>query len=197
MYPNSTCQEISEIIATFFNKISLEYEPLPDPAREDAGVVYVEPYQVAARLKSCKKPKGQVSGDINPELVSKYYDILAIPLSVIYNKVLNTLSWPKLWKRESVTVIPKNNSPASLSELRNLSCTPLFSKVLESFILERLRTEVTLSPRQFGGIRGCGTEHFLIETWDAVIRALSDGMSAVLISVDFEKAFNRMNHKHL
>ena len=100
-----------------------------------------------------------------------------------------------MWKAETVHVIPKNSSPASLAELRNLSCTPLFSKVLESFILSNLKSEVSLSNSQYGGVKGCSTNHFLIDTWDVVLNALEKGESVTnLISVDFEKAFNRMNH---
>ena len=97
----------------FFNKISLEYDPIPDPVRDDAGEIFVQPYQVAARLRTFKKPRGQVQGDIDPQLVTKFSDILAIPLSFVYNQVLNTLQWPALWKTETVTVIPKNSSPTS------------------------------------------------------------------------------------
>ena len=92
-------------------------------------------------------------------------------------------------------MIPKNVSPAGLTELRNLSCTPLFSKVLESFVLDRLKSETALSSNQYGGIKGCSTEYFLLETWDKVMDALDDGESAAnLVSIDFEKAFNRMDH---
>ena len=122
-------------------------------------------------------------------------DILAQPLTFIFNQALSTLDWPELWKHETVTVIPKNNSPSQLSELRNLSCTPLFSKVLESFVLETLNDEINPSDRQYGGVKGCSTTHFLIDTWDTVLTALDDGKSAAnLVSVDFEKAFNRMDH---
>ena len=66
---------------------------------------------------------------------------------------------------------------------------------MESFVVDRLRDEIKLSDRQFGGSKGCGTDHFLIETWDAIITALQDGNSAAnVLSVDFEKAFNRMDH---
>ena len=106
------------------------------------------------------------------------------------------MAWPALWKKETVIAISKNSSPANLSELRNLSCTPLFSKILESFVLDRIKGEIELSSRQFGGIKGCGTDHFLLETWDAIIKALEDGDTAAnLLSVDFEKAFNRMDHR--
>ena len=80
MYPGNTDEEIAEIIAEFFNKISLEYPPIPNPARESQGIMYYEKYQIAARLRTFKKPKSMVFGDIFPELVTKYSDLLAIPL---------------------------------------------------------------------------------------------------------------------
>ena len=100
-----------------------------------------------------------------------------------------------MWKAETVKVIPKNSAPTQLSELRNLSCTPLFSKVLESFVLSRLKDEIKLSVNQYGGVKGCSTDHFLLQTWDHIIKGLEDGDTAVnLVSIDFQKAFNRMSH---
>ena len=129
--------------------------------------------------------------------MNEVYNELAIPLAYIFNQSFNTLAWPTLWKQETVHLIPKNSSPASLSELRNLSCTPLFSKLMESFVLEQLKGEINLSSNQYGGMKGCSTEHFLVETWDKIMSALDDGDTvANLISVDFEKAFNRMDHLH-
>ena len=105
------------------------------------------------------------------------------------------MSWPSIWKAETVSAIPKNPAPSGLSELRNLSCTPLYSKVLESFILEKLKEETSLSPRQYGGIKGSSTEHFLTDTWNDILTSLEEkDVVANLISVDFSKAFNRMNH---
>ena len=192
MYPDKTDLEIAEIIAAFFNKISQEYTSLADPKCFNTGTSTIMPYQVAARLRTFRKPKSKVNGDIDPQLVNKYSDFLAIPLAYIYNQVLNTNEWPDLWKFETVNVIPKNNSPTGPSELRNLSCTPLFSKVLESFVLEQLRKEVKLNDGQYGGLKGCSAEHFLIESWDKIMSNLEDGDTAAnLISVDF--VHNRRN----
>ena len=82
-----------------------------------------------------------------------------------------------------------------MSQLRNLSCTPLFSKLLESFILEDLKRETKLSGDQYGGIKGVGADHFLIGTWQAILEPLEDQRAAsTVLSIDFEKAFNRMGH---
>ena len=96
---------------------------------------------------------------------------------------------------ETQTAIPKTHSPANYNELRNISCTNFLSKILESFVLERLQNEIELKYSQFGGVRGTGSSHLLIDTYQRVIDCLEQGKTAVsLISIDFSKAFNRMCH---
>ena len=44
-------------------------------------------------------------------------------------------------------------------------------------------------------MKGCGAEHLLVELWDEVHSAMEKGQCAgILLGVDFEKAFNRMDH---
>ena len=91
---------------------------------------------------------------------------------------------------ETVSVIPKNSAPTSLSELRNLSCTPLFSKVLEHFVLEDLKSKIKLSSAQFGGIKVLSTDHFLVSSWQRILEHLEcPDAAANILSVDFEKGF--------
>ena len=146
-------------------------------------------------MRSCKKPKSTVKGDIDRRLVSKFADLLAIPLGIIHTQVHECLEWPALWSRETVHLIPKNGAPDGLKQLRNLSCTPLFSKVLEGFILKSLKESTKLSANQFGGLKGSGVDHFLAETWHDILTSLEDNRASVqLLSIDFEKAFNRLDH---
>ena len=75
------------------------------------------------------------------------------------------------------------------------SCTIFLSKNYESFVLEWARNEVKPKPNQFGGEPGCGTAHFLVNTFDYLTEALEDHRSAVIMtSIDFSKAFNRLEH---
>ena len=53
---------------------------------------------------------------------------LAKPVSLIWNKQLETQSYPKVWKRETTIVIPKVTPPVSKDDLRNISLTPFLSK---------------------------------------------------------------------
>lgn len=48
---------------------------------------------------------------------------------------------------------------------------------------------------QYGGTKGSGTNYFLINTYHQIMTALEDNTKAVsIISIDFSKAFNRMDH---
>ena len=105
------------------------------------------------------------------------------------------LQWPNPWLIETQSVIPKKDDATSFDQLRNLSCTNSFSKILETFVLERIRTEVTLCDNQYGGIRGSGTNHYLVDCWDKILRSLDLFDSAVsLLLINFSKVFDRMSH---
>lgn len=196
MMPGAPLPQIAEDCAEFFSKISNEYDPLPKPSTNEEGPApTVEMYEVAAKLRHAKKPKSQVKGDLHPKLVEKYADLLAIPLTYIYNMILKKCEWPDLWKSETVRLIPKSTIPEEIKDLRNLSCTPVYSKILESVALKELQKDVPLSVRQYGGIKGSGVDHFLAETWHEIFRGLDGGGKAMsLLSIDFQKAFNRMSH---
>ena len=197
IFPGQEDEVVAEKCAEFFNAISKEFtqiqQPVPVPTTE--RLAPPEIYQIAGRLKCIKKSKTQVPGDLDPRVVTFCCDGLAVALHKIFGAVYDTCQWPEKWKDETVTIIPKNNSPSSLSETRNISCTLLFSKQLESFLLEGLRRDVKLQSTQFGGIKGLGVDHFLVETWDEILRAVDRGGLAInLMSIDFQKAFNTMDH---
>ena len=196
MYPTLDEKEIAEEIAGFFNSISREYQAIPPPSPSPADYFgRIENYQISARLKTMKKPKTKIPGDIDRRLNEAFSDVIAQPLTYIFNLVTATVQWPDSWKLEHVSAVPKTQSPESPAELRNLSCTPLYSKLLESFVLDRLKAEVPLSRRQYGGQKGCGVDNFLVETWQHILEDLEDNRAGTsLLSIDFEKAFNGMDH---
>ena len=192
--------QIAEKLADHFNGISSEFDGL-DPS--DIPVTYSAPLvpltvdQVTARLKTIRKPKSMVKHDIFPCLVSGAAAAIAIPLTAIYNNMLATRTWPLRWKEEFVTPIPKKPVPANVNDLRNISCTALFSKVFESFVLDRLTEQVGMRGNQMGGMRGAGAEHYLVQLWQSVLEALEDPRAAsVLTSIDYAKAFNRLDFRH-
>ena len=188
--------QIAEKLADHFNGISSEFDGL-DP--DDIPVTYSSPLtpltvdQVAARLRTIRKPKSMVKHDIFPCLVSDAASAIAIPLTKIYNNNVGYSHLASTLERGVCNPIPKKPVPASINNLRNLSCTALFSKDFESFVLDRLSEQVGMRENQMGGMKGAGAEHYLVQLWQSVLEALEDPRAAsILTSIDYAKAFNRL-----
>ena len=192
MEPGEMCKEI----LGFYSQVSGQPSaPMPDLPRCDGGLGEFTPERTSDLLSAAKKSDSRVDGDPLAHLVRCYPGAFAFPVSIIFNEINRTGRWPRKWKTEHLTIIPKTPNPANLSECRNISCTSIYSKILEGVVLEKLRAELIPDNSQYGGIPKCGAEHMLIDIWDRVLEAMEGGSNAsVLLGVDYEKAFNRMDH---
>ena len=197
LYPGEADEVVAENLAEHFNAISKEFNGITEeqiPTSFSSPLPMLTEDQVKSRLTSFRKPKSMVLGDIFPSLVNRVAAQLAVPLTNIFNDMTATQKWPSDWKREFVTPIPKTTHPENPNDLRNISCTKLFSKVYESFILTWLTDQAKLRSNQYGGVRGLGTEHFLINLWQKVLEDNDDSRGASLLtSIDYAKAFNRLD----
>lgn len=64
-------------------------------------------------------------------------------------------------------------------------------------MLNWLSSQTGLRDNQYGGVKGSGLEHLLVRLWQDVLQALEDPRAAVLLtSIDFAKAFNRLDFNH-
>ena len=149
-----------------------------------------------AAQEGIKKPKSIVSIDIPTPVLSRCTGSLAVALSPVLNLIRTSAWWPGIWKSEEVTIIPKTPHPDGLDQTRNISCTSIFSKLAESFLISGILSEIDLPETQYGGKKGSGTEHLLAELSTDILRGLDDNRTCVtLMSLDFAKAFNRMSHQ--
>lgn len=187
----------AEKLVDHFSKISSEFKGLnPEdiPTGPDIPVPQLAVSQVLVAIRAFRKPKSRVEGDIFLALVNRAAHKLAGPLCEIYNLISATEEWPNPWKTEYATPIPKKSHPKTPDDLRNISCTQLFSIIYESFVLKWIGGQVTFRTNQYEGVRGCGTEHYLVELWQQVLENLEDPRAASLISsIDYSKAFNRLD----
>ena len=197
LYPGKTTREAGDDAVEFYTKITDEFEPLEQlpPGRITALRPPVTLSEVEKKLKSAKKPNSAVEGDVLPKLMKEMHQKFAVPAMRIYNAVFASNHWPTKWKKETAVVIPKVSRPESLSECRNISCTAFLSKVLESFLLDDLRREIPPDSVQYGGMKGCGVDHLLIDLYDKILGGIDVGSSSIVLGIDYEKAFNRLDHR--
>ena len=190
--PAKICEEVLGFYSGIASSAS---EPMPALERVNGGLGVFTVERTADLLRGVKKSNSRVDGDPLAHLVRKFPEAFAKPVLIFYNEINTKGYWPADWKKEHLTIIPKTPNPADLLECRNISCTSIFSKVLEGVLLANLRGELLPDPAQYGGIPGCGAEHLLVDIWEKVVTAMEGGQNAaVLLGVDYKKAFNRMDH---
>ena len=126
---------------------------------------------------------------------------LAYPLTLLYQRSLDTGMLPAVWKLGKVVTIFKKGDKHCPGNYRPVSLTSVSCKVLESLIrdalMEHLTTYRLLSDEQHGfrPKRSCSTQ--LLAIIDAWSRMLEGGTSVEVVYLDFQKAFDSVPHNRL
>ena len=148
-------QEAANRIVEHFARISREFPPLsverlPDrvnmklasPESESETPVIYE-YEVYDNIRAANKPKSGVPGDLPRKLINEFSPELSLPVCKIFNNILKSAKqgcakWPCAWKREYGTPLQKKPDPQNEDDLRIISLTAFFSKVMEKFVVKWL-----------------------------------------------------------
>ena len=204
--------QAADRLATYFSAVSQTVEPLDEtkfhPAlrlelergRNSDTKPIITQHQVYCKLLRASKPHSSVPGDVARPVIRRYPYLYAAPVAKIFNKTIQSATWPEQWKQEQVNVIPKSPTLVvkSEEELRNLAKTAFLSKLLESLLCDYIMPIVNpyLDPGQCGGLKGSSTTHYLVKMVDFIHRTLDKRTPhcAVLATEDLSRAYNRGSH---
>ena len=89
---------------------------------------------------------------------------LSIPLCHIINSKIKLGQWSKLYKKESVTPVPKTFPPKSPDELRNISGLLTLDKIAETMRAEIMISDMSknIDTSQYANQKGLSLHHYLI-----------------------------------
>ena len=134
-------QEQADIIAKEFARIQNEYQPLNKddiviPTFTENEVPHFSPAQVWFALRKLNTNKATVTGDIPAKLIKEFAAYLAEPLADILETSVGRGEYPKIYKFEISTPVPKAYPTQKVSQLRNISGLFNFDKVMEKLLAE-------------------------------------------------------------
>ena len=126
---------------------------------------------------------------------------ISTPLSSIANESFFSGIYPDKLKYAKVIPLHKGKSKFDVKNYRPISILPLFDKILEKLMYERiisfLSTHMILSPCQYGFKKNHSTSLAITDVISQVKNSLEAKTFACVIFLDFAKAFNTVNHKIL
>ena len=125
-------------------------------------------------------------------------EVIAEPLSIIYQRSLLTGEVPKDWRLASVIPIYKKGCREDLGSYRPVSLTSVLGKMMEQIVLRGITRHVQdnqgIRPSQHGFTEGRSCLTNLISFYDLVTHLVDEGEAVDVVYLDFSKAFDIVSH---
>ena len=124
-----------------------------------------------------------------------------MPLTRLFNDSIRQGTFPQCLKKSTTIPIYKSGPKCDPGNYRPISLLSSFSKIFESLmksaLTQYLESNSILSPKQFGFRKNKNTFECLNTLTKDLYTALDDHNDAILILVDFTKAFDTVHHSIL
>lgn len=132
-------------------------------------------------------------------IIVKCSDILVYPLTQFINKSIEVGVFPDCLKYAQVTPVFKKGERNSTCNYRPISILPIFSKVFERCIADRILHYASkfslFSKSQYGFLKDLSTYHALVSFTEKVYKSLDDKEHTIGVFIDLSKAFDTVQHK--
>ena len=175
-----------ELIADHYAKVSNLYEPI----KFEHFKSYIEsnkhlkppnigPYKIFKTIKKMNKKSATVPGDLPMRIIDGFADDFTLPLCHIINSCLQAGQYPRLWKLEMVSPVPKVYPPEKLDHLRKISGLMNFSKITDKILTEYLVADMasTCDKAQYGNVKGVSVQHYLVKMLHQILLNLDKQVS--------------------
>lgn len=155
--------------------------------------------EVLNKLKKLDTLKGSGPDSIPPIFVLRCCHLLALPLTLIFNRSLDDGTFPDVWKIARIVPVLKKNDPTDVKNYRPISLLSCIPKVFESLVNPVISHHVNkfISPCQHGFKTGRTVQTNLVQFVSDISHALDKRLEVDAVYTDFSSAFDTVNHSLL
>ena len=135
------------------------------------------------------------------KIVKSVISAIASPLADIFNISFKYGVFPDLLKNAKITPIFKADDKSMINNYRPISVLPVFSKILEKLMYQRLISFLdqhkVLNDNQYGFRENHSTDMALINMIDQISSEMDNKQYSIGIFLDLSKAFDTIDHSIL
>ena len=129
------------------------------------------------------------------------WPIISSRLTALFNRSLESSSFPSQWKRALIRPLSKIRTPLSPSDTRPIANLPELSKLLERIVASQITDYLIehdlINPRQSAYRPGYNTQSALLRVCDDIKEGIDNRLITIMILFDFSKAFDTVSHLRL
>ena len=199
--------------ATVLNDFFVANSTLPEPEDSfalpplkyitDSRLTYIQFNQakVYTVLKSLQINKSNGPDNISNKMLKETSEVIAKPLSDLFNKSMQSGKFPDSWKLANVTPIHKKSDRQRKENYRPISLLSCVRKIMEKVIFNEMykycESHGFLTWRNAGFKKHESTVNQLLYMTHQIYTSLGNGDDVLLIFLDISKAFDRVYHEGL
>lgn len=161
---------------------------------------FISPNSLRIYIKSINTKKSAGKDDVSNFILKKSSDLAIEFMTIIFNNCINNGYFPNMWKIGKIVPIKKSNTSISIGNLRPISMLSNVGKLFEKILRDKMdfsMDENYISDFQFGFKKEHSAVHALLKFQNDVVNNLRTQTCTVAVSLDIEKAFDRVYHKGL
>ena len=151
-------------------------------------------------LNKLKNKKNTIK-HMGTKIYKMYKNCLAEPISFIFNKIVESGSYPQTLKTAYVTQIYKTGDKNNPLNYRPISCLSILNIIFEKLLYARLnnfiKNKKILNDNQFGFREGHNTSDAVYKLLNKAYNALNNKKYFGVVSLDLKKAFDTVDHSIL
>ena len=156
--------------------------------------------EITKIIRNLKNKKGSLE-EIPVSILKMITDLISPILSELFNKSVDSCTFPELLKIAKIIPIFKSGSKTDMNNYRPISLLPTISKIFEKLIHKRVSSFLKkfdlLYPDQYGFQSKKSTTDAILKFTDQCHDALNSRRSLISVYIDFSKAFDTVDHEIL
>ena len=191
-------KQFHSVFTSDTNKALPEQTPLTATDKQPTLDNAFSYHNVHRQLSTLNKHKSQGPDSIHSHVVKECADVFATILSLFFTKSYTESSIPAAWRDANISPIYKKGKRTEPSNYRPISLTSVLCKVMERIIRDEMVLHLTanklITTEQHGFVqrRSCMTN--LLESLDHITETLNRDFIALVVFLDFAKAFDKLSH---
>ncbi|CAM5085184.1 unnamed protein product [Natator depressus] len=188
-------------LPVFTNKVSSQTTALGSTAWGGGDQPSVEKEVVWDCLEKLDEHKSMGPDAPHPRVLKELADVIAEPLSIIFENSWRSGEVPDDWKKANVVPIFKKGKKEDPGNYRPVSLTSVPGKIMEQVlkesVLKHLEERKVIRNSQHGFTKGKSCLINLIAFYDEITGSVDEEKAVDVLFLDFSKAFDTVSHSIL